>query len=146
MLRDERVFLLRAHNCRRAATASSTRAVAPTLPHGFSLPRLHPCVGVSPLLAGLDNLRKAISLPNYYAVAESKIVAMFKGSHAMLAYMVALPLRGFSTTAQADDGESFFKKHPVPEAAMKLSQVLEKIRSKAAWLERDGEALAKFFA
>ncbi len=72
---------------------------------------------------------------------ESKIIPMFKGSHAMLAYMVALPLRGFTTAEMADEGEAFFKEHPVPEAAMKLSQVLEKIRSKAAWLSRDGAAV-----
>jgi len=76
---------------------------------------------------------------------ESKIIPMYKGSHAMLAYMVALPLRGFSTRDKADEGESFFKEHPVPEATMKLSQVLEKIRSKASWLERDGKELEKFF-
>ena len=76
---------------------------------------------------------------------EDKILVMYKGSHAMLAYMVALPLRGFSTNAKADEGEAFFKKNPVPEATMKLSQVLEKIRSKASWLERDGDELEKFF-
>jgi aminopeptidase N len=76
---------------------------------------------------------------------ESKILTMYKGSHAMLAYMVALPLRGFSTYEKADEGEAFFKDHPVPEATMKLSQVLETIRSKASWLERDNDELEAFF-
>ena len=77
---------------------------------------------------------------------ESKILTMYKGSHSMLAYMVALPLRGFSSREKADEGEAFFKEHPVPEATMKLSQVLEKIRSKANWLERDGKEMENFFA
>ena len=76
---------------------------------------------------------------------ESKILKMYEGSHAMLAYMVALPLRGFCTRAKADEGEAFFKLHPVKEATMKLEQVLESIRSKASWLERDGKELADFF-
>ena len=76
---------------------------------------------------------------------EDKILDMYKGSHAMLAYMVALPLRGFSTRDKADEGEAFFKTHEVPEASMKLQQVLETIRSKASWLERDEEELKNFF-
>lgn len=77
---------------------------------------------------------------------ESKILKMFRGSHALLAYMVALPLRGFVTEAAAADAEAFFKENPVPEATMKLSQSLEAIRTKAKWLERDREALGSWLA
>lgn len=51
----------------------------------------------------------------------------------------ALPLKGFSTEDKAADAEAFFQQHPVPEAAMELQRTLEAIRSRASWLQRDGE-------
>ena len=100
--------------------------------------------------SSLENLVKKpkifiYNLEDFLEDWEDKILDMYKGSHAMLAYMVALPLRGFSTRDKADEGEAFFKTHEVPEASMKLQQVLETIRSKASWLERDEEELKNFF-
>ena len=76
---------------------------------------------------------------------KSKIIPMFEGSHALLGYMVALPIRGFVTFEKADDAEAFFAKNPVPSATMKLKQTLESIRTKAAWLDREKEKLATYF-
>ena len=51
----------------------------------------------------------------------------------------ALPLKGFSTEDKALDAEQFYSENPVPEAAMELQRTLEAIRSRAAWLKRDGD-------
>ena len=53
----------------------------------------------------------------------------------MLAY--GAPAARVFDEGSSCEGEAFFKEHPVPEAAMKLSQVLEKIRSSSlveGWL------------
>jgi len=70
----------------------------------------------------------------------AQIEERFKGTERMLSYLSTLPLRGFATAEMADDAEAFFKAHPVPEASLSQSQALESIRTKAAWVQRDGPA------
>lgn len=53
---------------------------------------------------------------------------MLSGSAALVSYMIALPLRNFSSNEVADDAEAFFKAHPVPQAAMGLARALEGVR------------------
>ena len=43
------------------------------------------------------------------------------------------------------EAEAFFKENPVPSATMKLSQTLENMRTKIAWLERENAALTSYF-
>jgi hypothetical protein len=50
-----------------------------------------------------------------------------------------------------DDGlcgavQAFFTEHPVPAAERRVKQSLERIRSNAAFLAREGDALARHLA
>jgi hypothetical protein len=42
--------------------------------------------------------------------------------------------------------QAFFAAHPVPAAERRVKQSLERIRSNAAFLAREGDALARHFA
>jgi aminopeptidase N len=77
---------------------------------------------------------------------KSKITPMFDGQHSLYAYCVVLPIRGFVTEEKAKEAEEFFKENPVPSAKMKLSQTLENMRTKIAWLQRDNAALMAYFS
>ena len=77
---------------------------------------------------------------------KSKITPMFDGQHSLHAYCVVLPIRGFVTEEKAKEAEEFFKENPVPSAKMKLSQTLENMRTKIAWLQRDNAALTAYFS
>ena len=76
---------------------------------------------------------------------KTKITPMFEGQHSLYAYCVVLPIRGFVTEEKAKEAEAFFKENPVPSATMKLSQTLENMRTKIAWLERENAALTSYF-
>ena len=76
-----------------------------------------------------------------------KLHAKF-GSGPMWGTIVALSCRGLRTTADASEVENFFKdsSHPVGSAARRLSQALETVKNRAARLERDRDAVGKFFS
>ena len=77
---------------------------------------------------------------------KTKIMPMFEGQHSLYAYCVVLPIRGFVTEEKAKEAEEFFKENPVPSATMRLSQTLESMRTKIAWLEREEAALSSYFS
>ena len=49
------------------------------------------------------------------------------------------------TEEKAREAEEFFKENPVPSATMRLSQTLESMRTKIAWLQREEAALSSYF-
>ena len=52
----------------------------------------------------------------------------------------------FTTHEKREDVERFFEEHPTPAAERTVRQSLEQIRLNAAWLERNREELADWFA
>lgn len=62
-----------------------------------------------------------------------------------LSYLIE-PLGVSASLPLAKDLEAFLRKHPAPGTERTVRQVLERIRSNAAWLKRDRAALARFFA
>lgn len=50
----------------------------------------------------------------------------------------------FTSQKLRDDFENFFTQHPTPQLIRTIQQVLEKIQSNIAWLERDREAVSAF--
>ena len=60
----------------------------------------------------------------------------------IIARIVSITTEDFTTLEKAAEVESFFESHPAPAAARTVRQSLERIRSNALWLERDGEAIA----
>ncbi|CAB9521650.1 Tricorn protease-interacting factor F3 [Seminavis robusta] len=61
--------------------------------------------------------------------------------------VVGVSARGLRTLKEAQEAEDFFKdpKHPVGSGARRLQQALEVVRNQAGRIERDREALTKFF-
>ena len=53
---------------------------------------------------------------------------------------------GFATLEKREDVESFFEEHPTPAAERTVRQSLERIRLNVAWLERNRDELADWFA
>ncbi|MBI2096854.1 MAG: M1 family metallopeptidase [Candidatus Sungbacteria bacterium] len=64
------------------------------------------------------------------------------GGHT-LRYFVQ-PAAVFTTEAKAQEIQRFFKTHEAPGASRSVLQVIERVRSHAAWLRRDGESIAKW--
>ena len=60
--------------------------------------------------------------------------------------IVGLTCRGLRSSKDADDVESFFKKHQPGSAARKLAQALETVRIREARLMRDREEVRAFVA
>ncbi len=56
------------------------------------------------------------------------------------------PAGDFTKDTDAKDIEAFVKKHPIPEAARKLSQALEQIYANSHWLDRDKKGIFSFLA
>ena len=52
----------------------------------------------------------------------------------------------FTNLDRAQEVDEFFKAHPAPSATRTIQQSLERIRLNHAWLERNGEGLAGWFA
>lgn len=71
-------------------------------------------------------------------------IARYKGSRE-LSYLLE-PLGVSNSLALAKDLESYIKKNPAPGTERTVKQVLERIRSNAAWLTRDTKRLAAFLA
>ncbi|MEK9194509.1 MAG: ERAP1-like C-terminal domain-containing protein, partial [Patescibacteria group bacterium] len=66
------------------------------------------------------------------------------GSGNLLSRLIGF-MDGFATYAMADEIERFFREHPVPEALRTIEQVLEKIRARAYWFEREKFDIQKWF-
>ena len=62
----------------------------------------------------------------------------------IIARIVSITTEDFTTLDKARDVESFFEAHPAPAAERTIRQSLERIRSNALWLERDGESIEKW--
>ncbi len=62
----------------------------------------------------------------------------------IIARIVSITTEDFTTLEKAREVEDFFESHPAPAAARTVRQSLERIRSNALWLERDGEAIARW--
>ena len=60
----------------------------------------------------------------------------------IIARIVSITTEDFTTLEKAAEVEAFFESHPAPAAARTVRQSLERVRSNALWLERDGEAIA----
>lgn len=71
-------------------------------------------------------------------------VDRYKGSRE-LSYLLE-PLSVSTSAKQAEQLEKFLKSHPAPGTERTVAQILERIRSNAAWLARDKKALAQYFA
>eukprot|EP00475_Leptophrys_vorax_P030859 TRINITY_DN46556_c0_g1_i1.p2 TRINITY_DN46556_c0_g1~~TRINITY_DN46556_c0_g1_i1.p2 ORF type:complete len:892 (-),score=57.52 TRINITY_DN46556_c0_g1_i1:164-2788(-) len=74
----------------------------------------------------------------YFKEHYDAIHGRFVTAPALWKRIPALPLKGFATEEKAKEAEAFFATHPVPESTMEMQRTLESIRSRAAWLERDG--------
>ena len=53
---------------------------------------------------------------------------------------------GFTTLERAQEVDEFFQSHPAPSAARTIQQSLERIRLNSAWLARNRDGLAHWFA
>ena len=54
---------------------------------------------------------------------------------------------GYASTAKADEVEAFFKsKGPMPSAQRSIDQAIEGVRTSAAWVERDMDAVRQYMA
>ena len=62
----------------------------------------------------------------------------------IIARIVSITTEDFTTLEKAAEVETFFESHPAPAATRTIRQSLERIRSNALWLERDGDAIAKW--
>lgn len=62
----------------------------------------------------------------------------------IIARIVSITTEDFTTLDKAAEVEAFFESHPAPAATRTIRQSLERIRSNALWLERDGDAIAKW--
>ena len=62
----------------------------------------------------------------------------------IIARIVSITTEDFTTLEKAAEVEAFFESHPAPAATRTIRQSLERIRSNALWLERDGDAIAKW--
>ncbi len=62
----------------------------------------------------------------------------------IIARIVSITTEDFTTLEKAAEVEAFFESHPAPAAARTVRQSLERIRSNALWLERDGKAIARW--
>ena len=81
----------------------------------------------------------------FFQVHYSEIKSKF-ASGPMWGPIVGLTCRGLRTLEGANEVESFFQENPPGSATRRLSQALEAVRTKAARLERDREAVANYFA
>jgi puromycin-sensitive aminopeptidase len=70
----------------------------------------------------------------------------FGGGLFIITSIVGTCTNYFTTEEKAKDIEAFFAAHPVPAAERRVKQSLERIRSNAAFLAREGDALARHFA
>ena len=71
------------------------------------------------------------------------LTARYKGGRE-LSYMLD-PIGASSSLKRAAELANFLKSHPAPGTERTVAQVVERIKSNAAWLERDKKSLSRFF-
>ncbi len=71
-------------------------------------------------------------------------VSKFGEGQFLLPRIIGYVTSGFVTDADADLIEAFFAAHPTPTADRTIKQSLEAVRSNAAWLVRDRQAVSAF--
>ena len=64
----------------------------------------------------------------------------------LLPSVIAFSVDGFTTNEAADDVEAFYEATPCPAASLGISQAVEGIRSRAATITRESEAIAAYCA
>ena len=64
----------------------------------------------------------------------------------ILARIVSTATEDFTTLDKAREVEDFFRSNLVEAAKRSINQSVERIRSNALWLERDGEAIASWLS
>ena len=64
----------------------------------------------------------------------------------ILGHVVEYSISGYNSAEVADEIEEFFKQNPIPAAERTLAQALERIRTRAAWRNRDREDVQAFLA
>ncbi len=72
-----------------------------------------------------------------------KILKIYGGGGHLLSRIIR-PFSHFNDEKCAEEIERFFGKNPAPAAQRTIQQVLEKIRSNAAWARRDGRNIAEW--
>ena len=77
-------------------------------------------------------------LKNHWSI----ILKKFEGGHLFSRFV--MPAGNFVTKEEAREVEKFFKKNFVSGIERTVAQVLEQIRSNAAWLARDKSKIKKF--
>ncbi len=73
----------------------------------------------------------------------SKLLNKYSAGLSMISRIVGA-MDNFYSENKANEIENFFIKHKTPGATRAVKQTLEKIRSQASWLKRDGEKLEKY--
>lgn len=71
----------------------------------------------------------------------SALMRRYGGSLMMLSGIIEDSISGFDSEEKAREVEEFFRAHPVPSASQAINHGLERIRSRAAWIERDLPAI-----
>ncbi len=74
----------------------------------------------------------------------SEILKKFEGGHLFSRFVV--PAGNFVREEEAEEVEKFFKKNSVPGIERTVAQVLEQIRSNAAWYKRDRKKIEEFLS
>jgi puromycin-sensitive aminopeptidase len=71
-----------------------------------------------------------------------KLFVRWYGKGGVIMANIVRPVCTFTTSKQAADVQEFFKKNKVPGTERAVQQVLERIRSNAAWLTRERHSIA----
>jgi len=72
-----------------------------------------------------------------------EFVKRYSGGLNFLSHFVKISTR-FTSFEKAEEVEKFFEKHPIPEANMAIKQVIENIKTNAAWLKRETADLKEY--
>lgn len=69
-----------------------------------------------------------------------------QGNMSLIGRIISSATAGFASKQKADEIESFFKTRPVPSAERTIQQCIEKIISRAQWLEREKANMKEFLS
>eukprot|EP01112_Ceratiomyxa_fruticulosa_P011130 TRINITY_DN2998_c0_g1_i1.p1 TRINITY_DN2998_c0_g1~~TRINITY_DN2998_c0_g1_i1.p1 ORF type:complete len:855 (-),score=219.95 TRINITY_DN2998_c0_g1_i1:139-2703(-) len=68
------------------------------------------------------------------------------GANPLFSRLIGICTDSFVDEAKVEEFEAFFREHPVPSAVRVISQSAETVRSRAAWLKRSRDDVAKWLA
>jgi len=68
----------------------------------------------------------------------------YGGGGFLLARLIAVATEQFASEQKAAEVEAFFGSHPAPAARRTILQSVERIRSNAAWIEREGRSIGEW--